>query len=491
MQVTETLSEGLKRAFTVVVPAADIESRRASRLTDLSKTIQLPGFRPGKVPLPIVRQRYGKAVTAEVLEQSVNDATRQVLEERGLRPALQPKVDLANPEIETGPARDLEFKVELEVLPEITLPDFSGITLTRLKAEISPETVEQNLRQMAERNRELLDIPAEELGDRGAAKGEVLTVDYLGKIDDQPFPGGEGKDVDVEVGGDGFIAGFSEQIEGMKPGETRTIHVTFPEQYFNKDLAGKAASFEITAKRLRRPKVPELDDEFAQKLAFDNIGELRDFMQRRVQQEYDAMSRMRLKRELLDVLAEQATFAAPEGIVDREFEGIWQRLQADRDRGQLDEDDRNKDEDTLRTDYRAIADRRVRLGLLMAEIGRVNNIVVSPDELTRALRAEASRYAGHEAEMMELFRKYPQMTEGARGQVLEEKVVDYVLELAQVTEETVPLEKLTEEIPVPLQSARKAEASGQAAEQKAEGFGAAAAEQKEGSGESAAEPSGN
>ncbi len=462
MQVTETLSEGLKRGFTVVVPAADIETRRATRLTDLSKTIQLPGFRPGKVPVPIVRQRYGKAVTAEVLEQSVNEATQQVLDERGLRPALQPKVDLGETNVETGPVGDLEFKIEVEVLPEITMPDFGEISLTRLKAEVTPEAVDERLTQMAERNRELVDIPPEELGDRGAANGEVLSIDFVGKVDGEPFAGGEGKDVDVEVGGSGFIAGFSEQLEGMKPGETRTISVTFPEEYHAKELAGKAATFDITAKKLRRSVVPELNDEFAQKLAFDTMEELREFMQRRVQQEYDGLSRLRLKRELLDALSDRAAFAAPEGIVNQEFDQIWQRLQADRERGQLDEDDKDKDEETLRTDYRAIADRRVRLGLLMAEIGRVNNIVVTPDELTRALRAEASRYPGREAEMMEFFRKYPAMTEGARGQVLEEKVVDYVLELAKVGEETVPPEKLSEEVPVPVPSAQKpAEAGGE------------------------------
>ena len=458
MQVTETLSDGLKRGFTVVVPAADIESRRTARLTDLSKTIQLPGFRPGKVPLPVVRQRYGKAVTAEVLEQSVNDATRQVMEERGLRPALQPKVDLVNKEVETGPARDLEFKVEVEVLPDIVMPDFAGISLTRLKAEVSDEVLQQQLMQMAQRNRELLEIPPEELGDRGAAKGEVLTVDFLGKVDDQPFPGSEGKDVDIEVAGAGFIPGFTEQLEGMKAGETRTIQVTFPDTYAAKALSGKPASFAITAKQLRKALVPQLDDAFAQKLAFDNAEELRDFMKRRIQQEYDALARQRLKRDLLDALAERANFAAPAGIVDREFQQIWQRLEADRAQGQLDEDDKDKDEAALRADYRAIADRRVRLGLLMAEIGRINAIVVSPEELTRGLRMEASRYPGREAEMMEFFRKYPTMTENARGQILEEKVVDYVLELARVTDHTVTPEELAQDPPVPVPSASQAAA---------------------------------
>lgn len=454
MQVTETLSEGLKRGFTVVVPAADIESRRAARLADLSKTIQLPGFRPGKVPLPVVRQRYGKAVTAEVMDAAISEATGKVMEERGLRPALEPKIDLADQEIQTGPARDLEFKVEVEVMPDIVMPDFAGLTLTRLKSEVSDETVEERLVQMVQRNRDLQEISPAELGDRGAAKGEVLTVDFQGSIDGKPFPGGEGHDVDIEVGGPGFIEGFTEQLEGMKPGETRTIDTTFPEPYGTAELAGKKASFIVAAKLLRRALVPELNDAFAQKLAFDTMDELRDFIRRRIQQEYDGEARLRLKRELLDVLSERATFAAPQGIVEREFEQIWQRLEAERARGETDEDDKGKDEETLRTDYRAIADRRVRLGLLMTEIGRVNNITVSPDELTRALRVEASRYPGREAEMMEMFRKYPAMMEAVRSQVLEEKVIDYVLELAQVSEQTVPLEELLKEPPPPVPSAQ-------------------------------------
>src|SRR6185437_11012072 len=252
MQVTETLSEGLKRAYTVVVPAADIESKRTARLTDLGKTLRIPGFRPGKVPLPVVRQRYGSAVTAEVLEESVSEATRQVLNDRGLRPALQPKIDLVTPDVGPGAAKDLEFKVELELMPDITPPDFGAIGLTRLKAEVASETIDKTVADIAQRNRELVEIAPDELGDRGAAKGEVLTVDYVGRIDGTEFQGGTGTDINLEVGGEGFIPGFSEQVVGMKPGDTRTIDVTFPADYGVADLAGKAAAFDITAKKLSR-----------------------------------------------------------------------------------------------------------------------------------------------------------------------------------------------------------------------------------------------
>jgi trigger factor len=451
MQVTETLSEGLKRGFTVVVPGEDIESRRTARLADLGKTLRLPGFRPGKVPLPIVRQRYGSAVTAEVLEESVSQATEKVLTERNMRPAQTPKIDVLSMDTGAGSAKDLEFKVEFELLPDIAMPDFGQLNLTRRKAEVAPETIDKTLSEIAARNRELVEITPEELAARadspGAAKGEVLTVDFVGKIDGEPFPNGTGNDIDVELGGTGFIPGFADQLEGMQPGESKTIAVVFPEDYSNKDLAGKAATFDITAKKLARPVVPAVDDELAKKLAFDELGELRKMIGDRIQREYDGLSRVRLKRDLLDALAEQVGFDAPQGMVDQEFEQIWQRLEAERKEGRLDEDDKDKDEASLRADYRAIAERRVKLGLVLAEIGRVNGIVVAPEEVTRAMRAEASRYPGQEAQMMELFRKYPQAENALRGPIFEDKVVDFVLELAKVTDQTVTPEELAQEPP--------------------------------------------
>jgi trigger factor len=445
MQVTETLSEGLKRGFTIVVPAADIEQRRTARLTDLGRTLRLPGFRPGKVPLPVVRQRYGTAVTAEVLEESVNRATQQVLSERGLRPAVQPKVDLVSQDAGVGNAADLEFKVELELLPEITLPDFATIALTRFKAEVADETVDKALEEIGTRNRTYEDITSEDLGDRGAAKGEVLVVDYIGRIEGEEFPGGSANDVPIEVGGDGFIPGFTDQIEGLKPGETRTIDVTFPDPYMAPNLAGKPAQFEIAAKKVQRVVPTPIDDALAQKLGVESADELRRTISRRIQSEYDQLARLRLKRELLDRLAELVTFAVPESMVTTEFEQIWQRLEADRKEGRIDEDDKEKDEATLRSEYQAIAERRVRLGLLLAEIGRVNNVTVSPDEMMRAMHTEASRYPGQEAGVMEFFRKNPRAADTLRGPIFEDKVIDFVLELAQTTEQVVTPEDLAKD----------------------------------------------
>ena len=442
MQVTETLSDGLKRGYTVVVPAADIESRRAKRLAELGKTLRLAGFRPGKVPPTVVKQRYGGAVTAEVLEESVNDATRQVLSERGLRSAGQPKVEVVSLE----PANDLEFKVELELLPEITLPDLSGIELTRLKAEPLPDVIDRALAEIATRQRTLEDV--EEV--RPAVRGDVLTVDYEGKVDGVAFPGGKGTDTDIEVGGDGFIPGFTEQIEGLSPGESRQIDVNFPEAYGVADLAGKAATFDITAKKLKRAIVPAIDEALAEKLGFEGgLTEVRQAISSRMQREYDQLSRLRIKRQLLDALSERADFPVPQTMVDTEFGQIWERVEADRKDGKLDDDDREKDEATLKSEYRAIAERRVRLGLLLSEIGRVNSITVLPEELTRAMRVEAGRYPGQEQQVLEFFRKNPQATDSLRGPIFEEKVIDFVLELAKVTDTVVSPEELAREPEIP------------------------------------------
>jgi trigger factor len=437
MQVTETLSDGLKRAYTVVVPAADIETKRSQRLVEIGKNLKLPGFRPGKVPMPVVRQRFGTAVRAEVLEESVQEATQQVLSDRGLRPAMQPKVDVVSLE----DTKDLEFNVQLELLPDVPMPDFSTIELTRPKAEPTPESVESALNEIAARQREL--VVTEDA--HPAAKGDFLTVDFVGKVDGVPFPGGTGNDMDIEVGGAGFIPGFTEQIEGLSVGETRTIDVTFPEEYGSKELAGKSATFDITAKAMKHAVVPPVDDALASKIGFEDLADLKQALTRRMQNEYDQLSRMRIKRQLLDALAAHATFTVPESLTDSEFEQIWQRVEADRKQGQVDADDAGKDDETLKAEYRSIAERRVRLGLLLAEIGRQNNIVVGADEMTRAMRTEAGRYPGQEAQVMEFFRKNPQAAESLRGPIFEEKVVDFVLELARVTDVSITPEELARE----------------------------------------------
>ena len=447
MQVTETLSDGLKRAYAVVLPAADIESRRASRLSDLAKQVNLPGFRPGKVPMPIVKQRFGGAVAAEVLEQSINEATQKLLADRDLRPAVMPKLEMVTAEpASLGPATDLEFKIELELLPEIPMPDFSTFVLTRHVAKVPQEEVDKAVADIAERNRDLVELSEEDLATRGenppAGQGDVLTVDYLGKIDGVAFPGGTATDTDIDIGGSGFIPGFVEGIEGMRPGESKTIEVTFPAEYQAENLAGKLATFDITAKKLRKAAPAAIDDSLAEKLGFDSLENLRETLTSMRQRRLEGLTRMRLKRDLLDKLAESATFGPPQVLVDQEFDQIWKNLEASRANGTMDDDDKAKSEDQLREEYRVIADRRVRLGLMLGEIGRQNNIVVTPEEVNMAIRAEASRYPGREAQMIEFYRSYPAATDALRGPIFEDKVVDYVLDAAQVTDADISVEDL-------------------------------------------------
>ncbi len=270
-------------------------------------------------------------------------------------------------------------------------------------------------------------------------------VDYTGRVDGEAFPGGAGTDVDIEVAGPNFIPGFTEQLDGMAPGESKTIDVTFPEDYGTKALAGKAAQFEIVAKTLKTASVPEIDDALAEKLGFDTLEELRAALGRQMQREFDGMTRMRLKRDLLDQLSKQADFPVPSSMLESEFSQIWTRIEADQKAGKLDQEDQGKDEDTLKAEYRTIAERRVRLGLLLAEIGRTQGVQVTAEEMTRAMRAEAARYGGQEAQVMEFFRKRPDAAESLRGPIFEDKVVDYILDQASVGERTVTPEELAAE----------------------------------------------
>jgi trigger factor len=394
-----------------------------------------------------VRQRFGGAIAAEVLEQTINESTQKLIADRALRPAMQPKLELVSADpTALGPASDLEFKLELELLPEIPMPDFAALSLTRQVAKVPAEELDKAIADIAERNRDLADFTPEELAARGdnagAQTGDVLTIDYLGMVDGVAFPGGTASDTDVDIGGGTFIPGFVEQLEGLRPGESKVIEVTFPSEYQAENLAGKLATFDITAKQLRKAVPSPIDDSLAEKLGFESLENLRETLASMRQRRLDEMSRMRLKRDLLDRLAEQATFGPPESLIDQEFDQIWKNLEASRANNTMDEDDKTKPEDQLRAEYRVIAERRVRLGLLLGEIGRVNNIVVTPDEVNAAIRAEAARYPGREAQMIEFYRNYPAAMDALRGPIFEDKVIDYVLDAAQVSDNEISVEEL-------------------------------------------------
>jgi trigger factor len=434
MQVTETLSEGLKRGFTVIVPETEISDKREKRLAELSKTMQLPGFRPGKVPMSMVRKRYGDAVNAEIVEGAVNDASDRVLSERNLRPAMQPKLELVKP----GQNSDLEFTLQLEILPDISLPSFTDIALKKPVAEVSEQAVTDALDRLRQQRQTFTPVETP----RPAEKGEQLTVDFIGRIDGEAFKGGTANDVGIIVAGPGFIPGFSEQLEGATPGETKTIQVTFPEDYQATELAGKQAEFEITVKALNVANLPDADDELAKGVGLESLEALRTNITERITGEYAQLSRLKQKRALLDALAERAQFASPESLVDAEFAEIWRQVEQEKAAGRADPEDNAKDEETLKAEYRAIADRRVRLGLLVAEIGRRNEITVTDQDLRQAMFAEAMRFREQAMQVLDFFQKNPQALERFRGPIFEDKVVDYLLGQVQLEEVSVTPEEL-------------------------------------------------
>ena len=440
MQVTELSTAGLKRQFKIVVPAGDLSSKVEERLQELAKTAQMPGFRPGKVPVSLLKKQYGQALFGEAVEQIVNSGTAKAIEDRGLRPALQPRVDLK--QLEEG--KDVEFEVAIEVLPEIGKLDFSEIELERLKAIVPETDVDEALERIAKANREQRPVdPA-----RPAQKGDAIKIDFVGSVDGVEFPGGAAQDYVLELGSGSFIPGFEDQLVGAETGQSVDVKVTFPADYGNAELAGKDAVFKCTIKEIREFVDAPADDELAKKNNFESLEAMRKAVTERIEQDYVRISRSLIKRRLLDRLADTHKFEVPEGLVESEFNAIWQRIEEAKKRGEKIEDDEEK----MRREYREIAERRVRLGLLLADVGRSNSIEVTPEELNQAVMREAMRYPGQERQVLEFYGKNAELKEQLRAPIFEEKTVDFILELAKVAEKSVTPEEL-------LKAAREAEES--------------------------------
>lgn len=430
MQVTELSAEGLKRQFKIVVPAGDLSAKVDERLAELAQTATMPGFRPGKVPVGLLKKQYGQALLGEALEQAVNQSTAKAIEDRGLKPALQPKVDLK----EFAEGKDVEFEVAIEVLPEIGKLDFSGIELERLKAQVPDKDVDEALDRIAKANREQKPVDPP----RPAQKGDAIKIDFVGSVDGVEFPGGKAEDYTLELGSGSFIPGFEDQLIGAEVGRPIDVKVTFPAEYGAKELAGKEALFKCTVKEVREFADKPADDELAKKNNFENLEAMRKAVSDRIGQDYAQVSRSMIKRQLLDKLAESHKFAVPEGLVDGEFGTIWQRIEEAKKNGEKLEDDEEK----MRKEYREIAERRVRLGLLLADVGRSNSIEVTPEELNQAVVREAMRYPGQERQVMEFYGKNAELKEQLRAPIFEEKTVDFILELSKVNEKAVTPEEL-------------------------------------------------
>ncbi|MSO65821.1 MAG: trigger factor [Alphaproteobacteria bacterium] len=435
MQVTETSSEGLKRAYRVVVPSGDIQSSVDEKINALAATARLPGFRPGKVPSKVLRQRFGKSVLGEVLQETLDSSVRKMIEEKSLRPALQPKVEVTK--FDEG--NDLEYSIEVEVLPDITPGDFSALKLERVVAEPAEADVEEGLKRLADQQKTY--NPTEAAA--AAREGDAVIVDYDGAIDGETFVGGSGKDVQVVLGAGWLVPGFEAQLVGAKAGDQKEVVVTFPADYPYEQLRGKEAKFAVAVKEVKVAAVPPLDDELAKRLGIDNLKALRQRVHDQLAQEFTQISRARLKRQLLDQLDAANRFEVPGGLVDGEFQAIWQQVETDRQRGVVDEDQKGKPDDELKAEYRAIAERRVRLGLLLSKVGEANNISVAQDEVNRAITQQSQRFPGQEQRIFEYYRSNPQAAAQLRAPIFEDKVVDFLIELAAVTERKVSKEELT------------------------------------------------
>jgi trigger factor len=438
MQVTETVAEGLKREFTVVIPAQSFKERIETRLKDRQRSMRLPGFRPGKVPMALVAKHWRQQVTGEELQSTIGDSSAQIVSDRGLRPAGQPKIEITN----FSDDADLEYKMALELLPEIEPMDLSQLELTRTQVEVPDAEIDQALQRLA--TDQAKSEPVAE--PRPAAKDDVVVADFVGRIDGVEFEGGKAEGHYIRIGSNQLIPGFEDQLLGALPGEKREVKVTFPADYPRRELADKQAVFDVEVKELRQLLPAAIDDELAKSLGLDSLEALRQRVREQLEGEYGAASRTRLKRQLLDKLAENHNFEMPPGMVEAEFQQIWSQVEADRQAGRTDPDDKDKSEDELKAEYRAIAERRVKLGLLLSEIGRRSQVEVKQDELGRAIMAEARRYPGQERKVIDFYQNNPDALARVRAPLYEDKVVDYILDTAKVTEHKISPEQFAEEL---------------------------------------------
>jgi trigger factor len=442
MQVTETQAQGLKREFKVVFEAAELAQRLDEQLTDLKGKVRINGFRQGKVPLSHLKRIYGRSMMADVVKDAVNEANRKIVDDNGLRLAGEPKIDFPEDQTELQKAfaaeGDLAFVVNVEVLPKFEIGSFADVEVERLTAEVADDAVDKALEGLVERNRPF--APKE----GGAAKGDKVTIDFVGKIGGEAFKGGSGTDVELVLGSETFLPGFEDQLEGIEPGMQRVVKATFPENYGEADLAGKEAEFEVTCKTVQAPGVVVADDSFAQGFSYDSLDKLKEALRANIEREYARLSRERIKRALLDALDKKYTFELPEGLVAQEFDSIWRQAEAEQKQSGRSFADEGTTEEEARADYRKIAERRVRLGLVLADVGENAGVKVSDEEMSQALFERVRQFPGREKEVWEYMSKNQDVLAQVRAPLYEDKVIDHILSTAKVTERQVSPEELAQ-----------------------------------------------
>ncbi len=453
MNVQEKAADGLSRTFEVVVPAAELEERLSAKIEQIRPEVRLKGFRPGKVPSSHIRKMFGASIMGDILQELVPQTTQETLDQHALRPASQPEVDVksdAEDVIRNG--SDFAFEIKVEIMPEFEAVDPKELKLIKQVAEVDEAQVDEALEKLAADSRAYADKGAK----AKAAEGDVVVCDFVGKLDGEVFEGGSAEGARVAIGEGAFIPGFEEQLKGAKAGDEIEVKVTFPEDYGVAHLAGKPAVFETKVTGVETPQEAAIDDSLAERLGLSDLDALKDALRQRFAQELNQAARLKVKRYLLDQLdAGHKDVPLPARMVESEFEGIWREVQAAKEAGQLEEDDAAKSDEELEADYREIAARRVRLGLVLAEIGRKANVAVTQEEIARAVNQEAMKYPGREREVVEYFQKNPGAIQAVRAPIYEEKVVDYILELAEVSEEPVDRDTLFDEDILPGQAPKK------------------------------------
>jgi trigger factor len=442
MQVTETLAEGLKHEFQISVPASDLDAKADARLVDLKDKVRLNGFRPGKVPVSHLKKVYGRSVMAETIDQTIRDTNSQIFTERGFRLATEPKITMpteqkAVEDILAGKS-DLTYTVSIEVVPPIALADFKSFTVEKPVADVTDADIDEAINRIADQNRAY----AAKAEGAKAETGDRVTISFKGSIDGTPFEGGTGENIQVAIGTGQFIPGFEEQLVGMASGETRTLRVSFPKNYASEKLAGQPAEFETTATLIEAPQATEINDEFAKTLGLESLDKLKQAARERLSAEYAGATRQRVKRMLLDRLDESHRFEAPPSLVEEEFNLMWKSIKAEMESSGKTFADEETTEEAAREEYHKIADRRVRLGLVLSEIGEKNKITVTDDEVSRAVIERARQMPGREKEVWDYYRNNAHALAQLRAPIYEDKVVDFILELANVTEKKVTREDL-------------------------------------------------
>lgn len=432
--VTEGNKQGLKREFVVKGPSKDLEELEFAKLMEMSEKAKISGFRPGKVPLVIVKQRFGASAWSEALQQYVDETVGKVFSERNIRPAMQPKIQM----IAAEQGKDIEFKLTLEILPDIAIKDFSSIALERVTADVVEKDIEEAVMRIAKTM--LKTAPAAD--GRAARTGDTLVINFDGTVDGVAKPGMKGENHQLELGSGSFIDTFEDQLVGAKAGDKKSVKVTFPDPYHSEELAGKDAVFAVEVKEIREPRQIELNDASAKEMGFPSLEKLRDRVKGDLAKHYASVSRSIIKKQLMDKLAEMYSFEVPESMMSREFGAIWNQIQVMKERQELPPDDAAKSDDELKTEYSEIANRRIRLGLVLAEVARANKIDVHEKELRNALVAEVQRYPGREKAVFDYYTQNEGAIEQLRAPILEEKVVDFIVKQIKVTEKKVSSEEL-------------------------------------------------